>query len=106
MKTTPSASLRLRAATLMLALAACHVPAHANMEICEGSGGCNGTSNGTSNSNSNGNNTNYNSGELERPVMVRAQPATSLQKSVSRFSGGMLHLRQQVIEQNKTSKAQ
>lgn len=104
MKTTPSASLRLRAATLMLALAACHVPAHANMEICEGSGGCNGTSNSTSNSN--GNNTNYNSGELERPVMVRAQPATSLQKSVSRFSGGMLHLRQQVIEQNKTSKAQ
>lgn len=104
MKTTPSASLRLRAATLMLALAACHVPAHANMMICEGSGGCNSTSNSTSNSN--GNNTKYNSGELERPVMVRAQPATSLQKSVSRFSGGMLHLRQQVIEQNKTSKAQ
>lgn len=104
MKTTPSASLRLRAATLMLALAACHVPAHANMEICEGPGGCNGTSN--SNGEGNGNNTNYNSGELQRPVMVRAQPATSLQKSVSRFSGGMIHLRQQVIEQNKTSKAQ
>lgn len=31
---------------------------------------------------------------------------TSLKKSVSRISGGMLHLRQQVIQQNKTSKAQ
>lgn len=31
---------------------------------------------------------------------------TSLKKSVTRFSGGAASLRQQVIEQNKTSKAQ
>jgi len=42
---------------------------------------------------------------LATPAQVSSTP-TSLKKSVSRISGGMVHLRQQVIQQNKTGKAQ
>lgn len=42
---------------------------------------------------------------LATPAQASSTP-TSLKKSVTRFSGGAASLRQQVIEQNKTSKAQ
>jgi hypothetical protein len=46
-----------------------------------------------------------NNSQHQEAQQVSSTP-TSLKKSVSRISGGMVHLRQQVIQQNKTGKAQ